>query len=126
MSSPYILHNSGLYRVAGVRDVARLVSSLLWKWIYRLGLGKNQVIQWLESLVSPNDRTAGIGLISDEMKKEIAQIVTKTGISMGDLVCYIIEEMDDFFFGYRWRKDKKTGDLRLVKHSYREPEKTIH
>lgn len=132
-TSLFVQHQAGIYRVAGVRDVARLVVSYLWKWIYRLGLGKNQVIEWLWSLVPKGEReantrrlTAATGVISDEMKVEISRILTHTGISLGDLVRYIVNEMDDPPPGYRWRKDPDTGDLRLIKHSYKGEEKAIH
>jgi hypothetical protein len=133
VSTLFVKHRAGIYRIAGVRDVARLITSYLWKWIYRLGLGKNQVIEWLWSLVPEKERksstrrlTAATGVISDEMKLEVARILSRTGMSIGDLARYIIEEMNDPPPGFRWRKDPASGDERLVKHSYKGEEKAIH
>lgn len=120
-----VLFRGSVYREAGVADVASWIAGKLFGWIYRLGLGKQQVIDWLRSL-APKKSAAAPSYIPEDLKVQMAQLLASTGMVMGDLIREIIKELDDPPPGFRWKKDPDTGDLRLVKQSYKAPEKGLH
>lgn len=121
-----IRYRTAVYREAGVKDVAKWIGGKLFSWIYKLGLGKQQIIDWLKSLLPKENKSAASSYIPEELKLQMAKLLAGTGMVMGDLIQEIIKELDDPPPGFRWKKDPETGDLRLVKQSYKAPEKGLH
>lgn len=124
-----IQYAGAVYRRAGVRDVARVLATTIFPWIYKLGLSKERVVEWLNSLTCPlpGGREAQHAYIPDDLKLQICRVLSTTGMVVGDVVRELVREIEDNPPpGFRWKKDPDTGDMTLVKHSYKGKEKALH
>ena len=126
MAPRRVRYRSAIYHEAGVRDIAKLAASYIFPWIYKLGLTKDQVVRWLKGLIPGRKSAALPSYIPDELKLQVAQLLAGTGMILGDVIRELIREMDTPPPGFRWKKDPETGDLRMVKHSYKGEEKGLH
>ncbi len=123
-----IRYAGAVYRQAGARDIARILATMIFPWIYKLGLGRSKVVKWLSNMSCKVPvRQAAHAYIPDDLKLQVCRMLTDTGMVVGDVIIELIRTIeDDPPPGFRWKKDKETGDLRLVKHSYKGQEKPLH
>lgn len=114
-----------VYRQAGVVDIARLVTSYLWQWLYRTGITKQQVLDFFASF-DPRKylKEHRGGLIPDEIKLAVAKLLASSGIEYGDFVRQLSDELDDPPPGFRWKTDR-FGAETLVKVQSKAPEKAL-
>lgn len=98
---------TAIYRVAGVRDVARLVVSHLWTWIYRTGITKERLLAWFQSFLKcgvPDERTADV--LPAELVDVIARIMAGNSWNCGDLRRALEDALETPPPGFRWRVDQ--------------------
>jgi len=123
-----IRYAGAVYREAGTRDIAHVLATMIFPWIYKLGLARERVIEWLENLsCNVPVRQAEHPYIPEELKLQVCRMLATTGMLVGDVVTELIREIEDNPPpGFRWKKDKDTGDVRLERHSYKGKEKPLH
>lgn len=106
-----------LYREAGANDLAKMALGYLWRWIYRAGLTKRQVLDWFARLLRCDVRGAGLytaGIVPTELRDAIARLMAQQQWNCGDFLEAITEELEKPMPGFRWQADKY-GQHILVK-----------
>ena len=113
------------YRKASLKDLARIVASYLWQWIYRTGITKQQVIDWFAKF-DPRQylKERQSGLIPDEIKLAVARMLATSGIEYGDFVQQLSTELENPPPGFRWKTDRFGSEI-LVKVSGQSEEKPL-
>lgn len=127
--APYLLrYANAYYRVAGMRDLARLVASMLFRWIADAGISKQRILDWLGGLFRKEKlqeyrktrKHDSSSLIPAALKDQIAQVfseLSNQGVLWGDFVMELTAALDDPPQGYEWVV--KDGQEYLVKKSSR-------
>jgi hypothetical protein len=105
--APYLLrYANAYYRVAGVRDLARLVASMLFQWIADAGISKQRILSWLGKLFNieelkdyrRNRVHDSSSIIPPELKDQVAQVfsqLSEQGVKWGDFVMALTDALDN-------------------------------
>lgn len=117
------------YRLAGVKDLAALAASYLFKWMAESGVSKQAVEKWLSRITSPlkwlryrqkNPRQRSSSLfVPEDLLKKLAEVFVQVqsqdrNVSWGDFVMELTTALDNPPPGYRWIKSRD-GYERLVR-----------
>ncbi len=110
-----------IYRLAGVKDLAKLAASYLFDWIYYSHLTKEAAVEFLSKL-NPREflrkfkRTRerdSSSLISEDLVAKIAELYSQTDMAWGDFIMELTSALDNPPPGYDWVVID--GEHRLVK-----------
>jgi len=105
--APYLLrYANAYYRVAGVRDLARLVASMLFQWIADAGISKQRILSWLGKLFKVEELTEyrknrshnSSSIIPPDLKDQVAQVfsqLSEQGVRWGDFLMELTSALDD-------------------------------
>lgn len=96
------------YKVAGWYDLVSMVANVFFGIIYRLGLTKEQVVGWLESLLEGEETTTAAvptQLVPDDLVDQLAAAMSQVDVPSGKFLQALIKKIStDPPAGYRWRK----------------------
>jgi len=99
-----------LYKLAGVKDLAKMAAAYLFDWIYYAHLTKEQVVSFLSKLNPATflrkfkytrERDSS-SLISEDLLAKIADLYSQTDMAWGDFIMELTSALDNPPPGYRW------------------------
>jgi len=132
LRAPYLIrYADAYYRVAGVRDLAQIVASLLFRWISDAGISKQRILTWLGNLFRTeklqeyrkNRYHDSSSLLPKDLVDQIAQVfseLSSEGVLWGDFVMELTRALDNPPQGYEWIT--QSGQEYLVRKTARSRE----
>lgn len=110
-----------MYREAGAADtLAKLVLAPLWKWIAKLGLTKDDVLDFFRQLFAKfsKQKTALKSVpdisIPDAVIATIAKFIAQSGLEFGDFAEAVANQLENPPPGYRWKVVDTLGTRKLL------------
>lgn len=86
----------------------------LWDWIYRAGLSKQQIRNFILGLVNCDIGSRTAGILPEDLVKQIAGILSSQEWNCGDFVNALDDALEHPPPGFRWKTDK-FGHTVLIK-----------